>query len=153
LLPAGANVAGRVYPPLRNRAFPRRTSKSGLTVAADLSRQGHVANRLSDADILIVEVSNRGVSRIIVTGAYWRVGWLNPEIVAVFVPNEHLPVRIESRHGVSFPIALNDMRRALIAAVRERTGPVALIVRTTTGDDVRCQLTRDARQWISWRGA
>ncbi len=33
MLPAGATVAGRVYPPLGNRAFSRRTSKSGYAVS------------------------------------------------------------------------------------------------------------------------
>jgi hypothetical protein len=123
-----------------------------LSGAADLSRQGHAAHIYSGADILIIELANRGVSRVVVAGAYWCIGWFKPDILAVSVPKERLPLRIESQHGASFPIVLNDVHRTLICAARKRNRSVALIVRTTTGGEVRCRLTRDARQWISSRG-
>lgn len=124
-----------------------------LSGTADLSPQGHAVDIYNGVDILIVELANRGLNSVVVTGAYWRIGWFKPNIVPVAVPKEQLALRIESQHGASFPIVLNEMHITLICAARERKGPVALIVRTTTGGEVRCGLTRDARQWISSRGA
>ena len=100
------------------------------------------------ADILVVELANRGSSCVLVTEAYWRIGWFKPEIVPVSVPKEQLPLRIESQQGASFPIVFNDVHRSLICAARDRQGRVALIVRTATAGEVRCALTRDARQWM-----
>jgi len=124
-----------------------------LIGAADLSRRGFPAHIHCGADILIVELANRGVSCVLVTGAYWRIGRFKPEIVSASVPKEQLPLRIESQQGASFPIVFNDLHRTLLCAARARHGPVALIVRTTTAGEVRCALTRDARQWIFARGA
>lgn len=120
-----------------------------LSAAADLSRQKHAAHVYSTADILIVELANRSASGVVVTAAYWRIGWFKPDILAASVSKQQLPLRIESKHGASFPIVVDDIRRALIRAARERKGPVALIVRTTTGGKVRCELTPDAKQSIS----
>ena len=117
--------------------------------AADLSRKEHVPHSRDDAEILVVALVNRGITRMIVTGAYWRIGWFKPETVAASVLKEQMPLPIEARRDASFPIVLNDMQRTLILAARKRKRPVTLIVRTTTGDEVRCGLTRDARQWIS----
>ncbi len=121
--------------------------------AADLSRQGHPAHIDGGEEILVVELANRGASGVLVTGAYWRIGWFKPEIVPASVPKEHLPLRIESHQGASFPIVFNDVHRSLVCAAREGQGRVALIVRTATVGNVRCALTRDARQWIFSRAA
>ena len=124
-----------------------------LSGAADLSKHRHAAHICGDAEVLIVELENRGVSRVVVTGAYWRIGWFKPDRVPVSVPKVELLSRVESRHGTSFPIVLDDVHRTLISAARDRQRPVALIVRTTIGGEVRCGLTRAARRWISSTGA
>ncbi len=105
------------------------------------------------ADILVVELANRGAGVVLVTGAYWRIGWFKPEIVPVLVPKEQLPLRIESQQGATFPILFSEVHRSLVSAARDRQGPVALIVRTVTAGEVRCALTRDARQRIALRAA
>jgi hypothetical protein len=105
------------------------------------------------ADILVVELANRGAGVVLVTGAYWRIGWFKPEIVPVLVPKERLPLRIESQQGASFPIFFSEVHRSLLCAARDRQRPMALIVRTVTAGEVRCVLTRDARQWIASRTA
>ena len=120
-----------------------------LRGAADLSRKEHIPHIHGDAEILIVELVNRGVNRLIVTGAYWRIGWFKPETVAASVVREQMPLPIEARRDACFPIVLNDTQRTLIFSARKRMSRVALIVRTTTGDEVRCGLTRNVRQWIS----
>ncbi len=119
-----------------------------LSGAADLSRQGHPAHVYCGADILVIELANRGAGVVLVTDAYWRIGWFKPAIVPVSVPKEQLPLRIESQQGASFPIIFTDAHRSLVCAARERQGPAALIVRTATAGDVRCALTREARQWM-----
>lgn len=126
-----------------------------LSGAADLSRQGHPAHFYCGADILVVELANRGGGCVLVTDVYWRIGWFKPEIVPVSVPKAQLPLRIESEQGASFPIVFSEAHRSLVCAARQRQGqgPVALIVRTVTAGEVRCVLTRDARQWIASRAA
>ncbi len=133
--------------------FGLRDRLTHVIGAADLSRQGHPAHIDGGEEILVVELANRGASGVLVTEAYWRIGWLKPEIVPASVPKEQLPLRIESQQGASFPIVVNDVHRSLICAAWDEQGSVALIVRTATVGEVRCALTRDARQWISSRAA
>lgn len=128
--------------------FGLRDRWTHLNGAAELPTHPHAAHAHSDAAVLIVELANRGTCSVVVTGAYWRVGWLKPAIVAVAVPDERLPLRIESHHGAAFPIVVNAAHRTLFRAARARRARVALIVSTTTAGEVRCGLSRGARSSI-----
>lgn len=125
-----------------------REHRTRLIGAANLARSGHNADVESREDTLIIDLSNRGTSRVVITEVYWRIGWLKPDIVRAPIARARLPLRIESQHGASLLIVLGEVHVARLGAARQRKGPLALVARTTTGSEVRCTLTREARQWV-----
>jgi hypothetical protein len=123
-----------------------RERRTRLTGAANVARLGHLADVADGEDTLVIDLSNLGTGRVVITEMYWRIGWLKPDIVPAPIARARLPLRIESQHGASLLIALGELRVAQLGAVRQRKRRLALVARTMTGSEVRCTLTRDARQ-------
>lgn len=122
-----------------------RERRTRLIGAANISRLGHHADVVDGEDTLIIDLSNLGTSRVVITEMVWRIGWLKRDIVPAPVARARLPLRIESQHGASLLIVLGELRIAQRGAVRQRKGRLTLLARTTTGSEVRCTLTREAR--------